>query len=46
VFYRDLGAKLAVGMPLKDIATSDSIFLRELPPATDEKVGRCNWKLV
>jgi (E)-4-hydroxy-3-methylbut-2-enyl-diphosphate synthase len=30
-FYRELGTKLAVGMPLRDIATSDSIFLREIP---------------
>ena len=33
--YRDLGCKLAVGMPFKDIATSDSILLREVPPAAD-----------
>ena len=39
-FYRDLGAKLAVGMPLRDIATSDSILLRELPDADDEKAIR------
>ena len=39
-FYRDLGAKLAVGMPLRDIATSDSIFLREIPAASDEKAIR------
>jgi hypothetical protein len=26
--YRKLGAKLVVGMPFKDIATSDSIFMR------------------
>ena len=39
-FYRDLGAKLAVGMPLRDIATSDSIFLREIPAAEDEKANR------
>jgi len=39
-FYADLGAKLAVGMPLRDIATSDSIFLREIPAATDDKANR------
>ena len=39
-FYRNLGAKLAVGMPLRDIATSDSIFLRELPEPSDEKANR------
>ena len=35
VMYSDLGCKLAVGMPFKDIATSDSIFMRELPPMDD-----------
>ena len=40
-FYRDLGAKLAVGMPLRDIATSDSVFLREIPAADDEKDEWC-----
>lgn len=33
--YRKLGCKLAVGIPLKDIATSDSVFMRELPPSGD-----------
>jgi len=33
--YRKLGAKMAVGIPIKDIATSDSVFLRELPPSGD-----------
>lgn len=28
--YRKLGAKLVVGMPFKDIATSDSILMREV----------------
>lgn len=31
--YRAIGAKLAVGMPFKDIATSDSLLLREVPAA-------------
>jgi len=39
-FYRDLGAKLAVGMPLRDIATSDSILLTEIPAPGDEKAMR------
>ena len=39
-FYRDLGAKLAVGMPLRDIATSDSILLTEVPAPSDEKAMR------
>eukprot|EP00551_Chaetoceros_affinis_P003196 CAMPEP_0203646526 /NCGR_PEP_ID=MMETSP0088-20131115/13135_1 /ASSEMBLY_ACC=CAM_ASM_001087 /TAXON_ID=426623 /ORGANISM="Chaetoceros affinis, Strain CCMP159" /LENGTH=724 /DNA_ID=CAMNT_0050503765 /DNA_START=76 /DNA_END=2250 /DNA_ORIENTATION=+ len=33
--YAGLGCKTAVGMPFKDIATSDSIFLRTVPPSTD-----------
>ena len=35
VLYKKLGAKLSVGMPFKDIATSDSIFMREIPPSSD-----------
>ena len=37
--YSELGCKLAVGMPFKDIATSDSIMLRKLP-AQDDAIGR------
>lgn len=33
--YKELGFKTAVGMPFKDIATSDSVFMRTLPPADD-----------
>jgi hypothetical protein len=33
--YRKLGAKLVVGMPFKDLATSDTLLLREVPPASD-----------
>ena len=33
--YNELGFKTAVGMPFKDIATSDSIFMRTLPAADD-----------
>lgn len=35
--YQDLGCKTAVGMPFKDIATSDSIFMRTIPPSSDTK---------
>jgi (E)-4-hydroxy-3-methylbut-2-enyl-diphosphate synthase len=35
LLYRKLGAKLAVGMPFKDIATSDSIIMYSVPPASD-----------
>jgi (E)-4-hydroxy-3-methylbut-2-enyl-diphosphate synthase len=33
--YRALGAKMVVGLPFKDIATSDSIYLPEVPTASD-----------
>jgi (E)-4-hydroxy-3-methylbut-2-enyl-diphosphate synthase len=33
--YQQLGCKTAVGMPFKDIATSDSLLLRTLPPSSD-----------
>lgn len=31
--YAAMGCKTAVGMPFKDIATSDSVFLRQAPAA-------------
>lgn len=37
--YLSLGCKLAVGMPFKDIASSDTLLMRELPPA-DDTAGR------
>jgi (E)-4-hydroxy-3-methylbut-2-enyl-diphosphate synthase len=43
--YRKLGCKLAVGIPLKDIATSDSVFLRELPPSGDAETRRALRRL-
>lgn len=33
--YQELGCKTAVGMPFKDIATSDSIYMPTLPPSSD-----------
>uniref|UniRef100_A0A6U9XWI6 4-hydroxy-3-methylbut-2-en-1-yl diphosphate synthase (ferredoxin), chloroplastic n=1 Tax=Pseudo-nitzschia australis TaxID=44445 RepID=A0A6U9XWI6_9STRA len=33
--YQELGCKTAVGMPFKDIATSDSIYLPTVPPSSD-----------
>ena len=36
LLYRSLAAKLVVGMPFKDLATVDSILLRELPPVDDK----------
>uniref|UniRef100_A0A7N0R8T2 4-hydroxy-3-methylbut-2-en-1-yl diphosphate synthase (ferredoxin), chloroplastic n=1 Tax=Kalanchoe fedtschenkoi TaxID=63787 RepID=A0A7N0R8T2_KALFE len=35
LLYRSLAAKLVVGMPFKDLATVDSILVRELPPVDD-----------
>lgn len=45
VLYKKLGAKLAVGMPFKDIATSDSIFMRDLPPSSDKEGRRALRRL-
>lgn len=33
--YKSLGCKTAVGMPFKDVATSDSLLLRTVPDKTD-----------
>jgi (E)-4-hydroxy-3-methylbut-2-enyl-diphosphate synthase len=33
--YQQLGCKTAVGMPFKDIATSDSIYMPTIPPSSD-----------
>ena len=38
--YRALGAKLIVGMPFKDQATSDSLLLPRVPPAADRNARR------
>ncbi|KAL8089837.1 hypothetical protein AgCh_039342 [Apium graveolens] len=35
LLYKSLATKLVVGMPFKDLATVDSILLRELPPLDD-----------
>ena len=43
--YKKLGAKLAVGMPFKDIATSDTIFMREIPPSSDTEGRRALRRL-
>lgn len=37
--YRSLGAKMVVGMPFKDIATTDSIYLPSVP-AVDDTASR------
>ena len=33
--YQKLGCKLAVGMPFKDIASSDTLLMRALPEESD-----------
>ena len=43
--YRKLGAKLVVGMPFKDQATSDTLILRETPPASDKDKRRALARL-
>lgn len=37
--YQQLGCKMAVGMPFKDLATSDSILMRD-PPSSEEVNSR------
>ncbi|KZV34576.1 GcpE [Dorcoceras hygrometricum] len=46
LLYRDLAAKLIVGMPYKDLATVDSILLRELPPLDDKDARLALKRLV
>jgi (E)-4-hydroxy-3-methylbut-2-enyl-diphosphate synthase len=43
--YKKLGCKLAVGMPFKDIATSDSLLMRQIPPSSDTKGRRALKRL-
>ena len=33
--YQELGCKTAVGMPFKDVATTDSIYMSKVPPSSD-----------
>jgi (E)-4-hydroxy-3-methylbut-2-enyl-diphosphate synthase len=44
--YKELGCKTAVGMPFKDIATTDSILLRKLPPASDKDARTALRRLI
>jgi len=44
--YKDLGCKTAVGMPFKDIATTDSILLRKVPPSSDTDARTAIRRLV
>eukprot|EP00542_Grammatophora_oceanica_P018425 CAMPEP_0194032052 /NCGR_PEP_ID=MMETSP0009_2-20130614/5082_1 /TAXON_ID=210454 /ORGANISM="Grammatophora oceanica, Strain CCMP 410" /LENGTH=651 /DNA_ID=CAMNT_0038672373 /DNA_START=283 /DNA_END=2238 /DNA_ORIENTATION=+ len=44
--YQELGCKTAVGMPFKDIATTDSIFMRTLPPSTNTEARAAIRRLI
>jgi (E)-4-hydroxy-3-methylbut-2-enyl-diphosphate synthase len=44
--YQQLGCKTAVGMPFKDIATSDSIFMRTIPPSSDTEARTAIRRLI
>lgn len=46
LLYRSLATKLAVGMPFKDLATVDSILLRELPPVDDDNAWLALKRLI
>jgi len=43
--YRKLGAKLVVGMPFKDQACSDTLVLRDIPPASETDKRRALARL-
>lgn len=44
--YQQLGCKTAVGMPFKDVATVDSIYMDTLPPASDTESRRTLQRLM
>mmetsp|Transcript_981 Transcript_981/g.1780 ORF Transcript_981/g.1780 Transcript_981/m.1780 type:complete len:756 (+) Transcript_981:47-2314(+) len=44
--YQELGCKTAVGMPFKDIATSDSIYMSTIPPSTDTSARTAIRRLI
>ncbi|KAE9616675.1 putative (E)-4-hydroxy-3-methylbut-2-enyl-diphosphate synthase (ferredoxin) [Lupinus albus] len=46
LLYKSLAAKLIVGMPFKDLATVDSILLRELPPVDDNNARLALKRLI
>ena len=43
--YRKLGAKLVVGMPFKDLATSDTLYMPHIPPSSDKEGRRALRRL-
>jgi (E)-4-hydroxy-3-methylbut-2-enyl-diphosphate synthase len=44
--YQQLGCKMAVGMPFKDIATTDSILLRTVPPTSNTEARTVLRRLI
>lgn len=44
--YQQLGCKTAVGMPFKDVATTDSIFMRTIPPSSDTEARAAIRRLI
>jgi len=46
ILYKSLATKLIVGMPYKDLATVDTILLRELPPAEDTEARLAIKRLI
>ena len=44
--YKELGCKTAVGMPFKDVATTDSVLLRKVPPSSDTEARKAIRRLV
>jgi len=44
--YQELGCKTAVGMPFKDIATADSIFMSTIPPSSDTEARTALRRLI
>lgn len=44
--YQQLGCKTAVGMPFKDIATVDSIYMATIPPSSDTEARAAIRRLI
>ncbi|KAL3136509.1 hypothetical protein ABBQ38_005759 [Trebouxia sp. C0009 RCD-2024] len=43
--YRALGCKMVVGMPFKDQATSDTLYMTQIPPTSDKNGRRALKRL-
>ena len=43
--YRALGCKMVVGMPFKDQATSDTLYMTQIPPSSDKNGRRALKRL-